>query len=317
MQKMLTIAATLLVLQIGLVVFFYKSETGQKTTTPDTPFLGMKADQVTAFEITGPQKERVVVEKIGTDWIIKDSFGAPANGEQVNAFITKLSELKKGFAVATSAGAAKRFKVADDQFERHVVLREKDQIVGEFYVGTSPGFRQIHARKAGTDEVLAVALSTFELETGVSPWLDKNLFKLKKEDIVLLSFPGFVLRKKDDKWQLEGSETGQETDSKGVEELVNKVTDLTIEAVMNPQETQPLFAGTPALKYSVTRKDGTTAEFSFVKPEGDYYVLKQSERDLYCKVHTIQVESLQKITRDTLIKKEEGEKPGEADTDNK
>lgn len=317
MQRMLTLAATLLVLQIGLVVLFYMGNTEPKRGAPDTPFLGMKADQVTAFEITGPQKERIVVEKSEAGWIIQDSFGAPAGDEQVDAFLTKLSELKKGFAVATSAGAAKRFKVADDQFERHVILRGKDQIVGDFYVGTSPGFRQIHARKAGTDEVFAVALSTFELETGAQPWLDKNLFKLKKEDIVSLSFPGFVLRKKDDKWQLEGIEEGRKTDSKGAEELVNKVADLPIEAVMNPQETQPLFAGAPALKYSVTRKDGTTVEFSFVKPEGDYYVLKQSERDLYCKVHTIQVESIQKITRDTLIKKEEGEKPGEADSDNK
>ena len=317
MQRMLTLAATLLVLQIGLVVLFYMGDSERKTVAPDTPFLEMKADQVTAFEITGPQKERVVVEKNGTGWIIQDSFGAPAGEEQVKAFLTKLSELKKGFAVATSAGAAKRFKVADDQFERHVILREKDQIVGEFYVGTSPGFRQIHARKAGTDEVLAVALSTFELETGVLPWLDKNLFRIKKEDIVSLSFPDFVLRKKDDKWQLEGLEEGRETDSKIVEELVNKVADLPIEAVMNPQETQPLFTKAPALKYSVTRKDGTTVEFSFVKPEGNYYVLKQSERDLYSKVHAIQVENLQKITRDALIKKEGGEKPEEADTNNK
>lgn len=314
MQKMISIAATLLIIQVGLAVFFYKGEPAQKTTAPDTPFLGMKSDQVSAFEITGPQKERLVVEKIGAEWIIKDSFGAPANGEQVKALITKLSELKKGFAVATTAGAAKRFKVADDQFERHVVLREKEQIVGEFYVGTSPGFRQIHVRKAGTEEVLAAALSTFELETGVELWLDKNLFKIKKEDMVSISFPGFVLEKKADTWQLQGLESGWKTDEKNVAELLNKVAELTIQAVMNPQETTPLFAKAPAFKYSVTRVDGKTAEFSFIKPEENYYVLKQSERELYGKVNSLQVEGLQKITSDALRQKETTEKPEEADT---
>lgn len=317
MQKMISIAATLLVIQIGLAVLFYKGESAQKTTAPDAPFLGMKSDQVSAFEITGPQKERLVVEKIGTEWIIKDSFGAPANGEQVKTLITKLSELKKGFAVATTAGAAKRFKVADDQFERHVVLREKEQIVGEFYVGTSPGFRQIHVRKAGTEEVLAVALSTFELETGVELWLDKNLFKIKKEDMVSISFPGFVLEKKADTWQLQGLESGWKTDEKNVADLLNKVAELTIQAVMNPQEATPLFAKAPAFKYSVTRGDGKTAEFSFVKPEENYYVLKQSERELYGKVNSLQVEGLQKITSDALRQKETTEKPEEADTNTK
>jgi len=312
---MLTVAATLLVIQIGLVMLFYLGDTKQKTAAPDTPFFEMKADQVTALEIIGPQKERVVLEKSGTGWIIQDSYGAPAGDEQVKALLDKLAELKKGLAVATTAGAAKRFKVADDQFERHVILREKDQIVGEFYVGTSPGFRQIHIRKAGTDEVFAVALSTFELETGVPPWLDKNPFKLKKEDIVSLSFPDFALQKKDEKWQMEGLEEGRETDSKAVDELVNKVADLTIEAVMNPQETEPLFVQPSALKYSVTRKNGTTAEYSFAKAK-DYYVLKQSERDISCKVHKIQVENLLKITRNTLVKEEGGEKP-EEDTNNK
>lgn len=317
MQKMISITATLLVIQIGLAVVFYKGETGQKTTAPDTPFLEMKSDQVSAFEITGTQKERLVVEKIGAEWIIKDSFGALANGEQVKAFITKLSELKKGFAVATTAGAAKRFKVADDQFERHVVLREKEQIVGEFYVGTTPGFRQIHARKPASDEVFSVALSTFELETGVEAWLDKNLFKIKKEDMASISFPDFVLEKKAGTWQLQGLESGWKTDEKNVADLLNKVADLTIQAVMNPQETTPLFTKAPAFKYSVTRGDGTTAEFSFVKPEENYYVLKQSERELYSKVNSLQVESLQKITRDALLQKETTEKPEEADTNTK
>ena len=42
-------------------------------------------------------------------------------------------------------------------------------------------------------------------------------------------------------------------------------------------------------------------DFRLVKAEGDYYVLKQSERDLYCKVHSLLVESLLKASRDSLI----------------
>ena len=166
MKKIIIIAAALLVLQIGLAVTLHVGDRGSAIMTPDTPLLGFAVDAVTAVEITGPEKDRIVLQKRGTSWVLPDSFAAPANTEQVSALLARLAGLKQGFAVATSSAAAKRFKVADDLFQRHVVIKAGDSVVGDLYVGTSPGFRQIHARKAGAEGVFAVELSTFEMETG-------------------------------------------------------------------------------------------------------------------------------------------------------
>lgn len=89
---------------------------------------------------------------------------------KLHSILTKLSGLKQGFAVGTTAAAVKRFKVADDLFQRHVVQAGENP-VGDLYLGTSPGYRQIHARKAGTENVVAVELSTFELEPKADQWL--------------------------------------------------------------------------------------------------------------------------------------------------
>ncbi len=301
MKKIIMIAAALLVLQIGLAVTLYVGGKGSALITPDTPLLGFAVDAVTAIEITGPEKDKIVLQKSGTSWVLPDSFAAPANTEQVSALLTKLAGLKQGFAVASSSLAAKRFKVADDLFQRHVVIKAGDSVVGDLYVGTSPGFRQIHARKAGSEGVLAVELSTFELETGADQWLDKNMFKQKEEDIDTISFAGFSLQKKDSGWQLADLPEGQITDAKAAGDLVAKVSGLTVQTILRPQEVESLFAKDPALHYTITRKGGGAVDFRLVKAEGDYYVLKQSERDLYCKVHSLLVESLLKVSRDSLI----------------
>ncbi len=301
MKRTITIAAALLALQIVVAVALFFGDKGKDISTPDTGFLGFAADAVTALEISGPEKEQIILQKSGSGWIIAGAPAAPASVAQVTALLDRLAALKQGFAVATSAGAAKRFKVADDVFQRHVVLKAGDKVVGDLYVGTSPGFRQIHARQAGAGGIFAVELSTFELETGVDQWLDKNLFKIKEDDMTAIAFADFSLEKKEDGWQLAGLQEGQLTDAKAAGDLVAKASGLIIQAVLKPQEAEPLFAKAPVLHFTITRKDGGAAEFRLVKAEGDYYILKHSERDLYCKVHSLQVESLLKVGRDSLI----------------
>ena len=301
MQRIITIAAALLVLQVGLVVALHFGDKGHDLLPPDTPFLEFVPDAVTTLEITSPDNNRIVLQRKDNGWILPEFFSAPANSEQVTVLLARLISLKQGFVVATSDTAAKRFKVAEDIFQHHVVLKAGDRVVGDFFVGTSPGFRQIHARKAGSTGVIAIELSTFELETGAEQWLDKNMVRIKNEDIEAIAIGNITLEKKDSGWQLEGLPEGRITDAKAAADLVNKVTGLTIQTVVKPQEAEAFFAGTPALQYTVTRKGGNKVEFRLVKAEGDYYLVKQSERDFYCKVHKLQIESLLKASRDTLM----------------
>ncbi len=314
MHRTITMAAVLLAIQIGLAVALYFGGSEQETVTPGTPLLGVPAEAITGLEISGPEKDRIIVQKSDAGWILPESLGAPANGEQVTALLTRLADLKKGLAVATSPTAAKRFKVAEDLFERHVVVKEGDRVVGDFYAGTSPGFRRIHAREADRDEIVTVELSTFELPTAVDQWLDKNVLRIKEDEIAAISFADFALRKIDKNWRLEGLAEGRETDPKAAQELVDKVAGLTVQAVVKAEEAAPLFSGTPVLHYTVDRKDGGTTTFTFAKAAGDSYVVKQGGDDHYYKVHPLQVEGLLKTTGETLVKKAEAEMAKEAES---
>lgn len=314
MHRTIIMAAVLLAIQIGLAVALYFGGSEKETVTPDGPLLGVKAEAITGLEISGPEKDRIVVQKSDGGWILPESFGASANGEQVTALLTRLADLKQGLAVATSPAAAKRFKVAEDLFERHVVVKEGDQVVGDFFAGTSPGFRRIHARRADRQEIVAVALSTFELPTATDQWLDKNVLRIKEDEIAEMSFADFTLRKVDKIWQLDGLAEGRETDAKAARDLVDKVTGLTVQAVLKAEEVAPLFSGLPALHYTVTKKDGGTTTFTFAKAEGDSYVVKKGGDDHYYKIHTLQVEGLLKATGESLVKNAEVEAEKKSDS---
>lgn len=90
-----------------------------------------------------------MLEKSATGWILPETFSEPADAEQVDKLLEKLATVKQGLAVATTEGAPKRFKTAEDAFERHLVIKEGDNTVGDFYLGSSAGFRHSHVRKAG------------------------------------------------------------------------------------------------------------------------------------------------------------------------
>lgn len=314
MHRTIIMAAVLLAIQIGLAVTLYFGDSEKETVTPDSPLLGIKAEAITGLEVSGPDKERIVVQKSNGRWLLPESIDAPANGEQVTALLARLAALKQGLAVATSPAAAKRFKVAEDHFERRVVVKEGDRVAGDLYAGTSPGFRRIHARRADRQEIVAVELSTFELPTAADLWLDKNVLKVKENEITAISFADFTLREIDKTWRLEGLAEGRETDAKAARDLVDKVTGLTVQAVVKAEEAAPLFAGTPALVYSVTTKDGGTTTFTFNKAEGDAYVVKRGDDVHYYKIHTLQVEGLSKVTGESLVKKAEVEMEKKTDS---
>lgn len=311
MKRIIVAAGLLLALQIVLAVALHLGGDDTLQTPPESRLFAFKAEAVTGLTITDDSKGSITLIKGDKGWVLPGTFDAPAGAEQVTALLEKLAGLKQGLPVATSAGAATRFKVADDLYQRHVVLREGDKVVADLYIGTSPGFRQIHARKADSQEVVSVNLSTFELETAADQWLDKKMFAVKEEDIAALVFPTFTLRRNGAEWQMDGLGEGEKTDATAAADLVGKVSGLTGQSVVAAETASPFFTGEPALRFTVQRKDGGELVYTLAKGGEDAYYLQQSQRQHYGRVHKIQAEGLEKAARDGLIAKAAGS--GEAD----
>jgi hypothetical protein len=315
MKKMIIAAMVLLVAQIGLALALNISNKGISAGAPDTLFLTFSPDAVHSLEITNGEGKSVVIEKGKDGWIVPAHFSAPVDGTKVKGLVDKLAGIKQGFVVATTADAAKRFKVDAGSFEDHVVLKSADKTLADFYVGTSPAFRQIHARRDDSNQIVAIPLSNFELETAVDKWLDTSVGTIKDDDLTGLTIGEINLKKVADGWQLEGLKEGEKANKEEINTLVTKARGMSIEDVLDPAKVAELVAK-PVFSYTTVHKDGRKVEYLFGKGKEDFYVMKLSDRDLYFKVHSLLVDAVRNITRDKLVKVEKAAESKVESTEN-
>jgi len=300
MQKLIIAATVLLLAQIGLLSAIYMGTKDKEAGAPGTLFLAFSPDEVQTLAITDGEGKGVILEKDKGGWIVPAYFSAPVDLNKVITLLDKLAGMKQGFVLATSEEAAKRFKVDSEGFENHVVLRGAEKTLADFYVGTSPAFRQVHARRGESDEIVTLPLSGFELESTADKWLDTSLAMVNEENLTGLAFDRFSLKKADDGWQLEGMKADEKLNRPEVDKVVNNARSLIVQDVLDPAKASALF-DKPAFHFTTVRKDGRKVDYLFARGDKDSYVLKMSDRHLSLKVHAIPVEALQKVTRDTLL----------------
>lgn len=304
MKKWLYAGVALLFVQIALVVILNVNHRQDLAAfTPHENLLHFSPSAVDTITVLGAKNDKVTLQKVDGTWLLPELFKAPADEKKVEGLLHKLADLKEGLAVATTKGAAKRFKVGKDNFERHVILKKGNQTVADFFLGTSPEFRMVHARVHDRPEVVSVKLSTYEVEAQPDLWLDHHLAAVDQEKIGTLSMGDISLTRKDGTWSLAGLAPTEELNTAQVNDLLEKISTLNVDGVLDPTTDQDLFKKSPALTIAMTLTDHSTRTYTFAKPakEGDY-VLKSSAHNELFKVGDYVVDGLQKFSRKSLIK---------------
>ena len=249
------------------------------------------------------EKQHVRLQRQDGKWLLSEEEGFPADGQSVEGLLDKLAALDKGWPVATTGTAAKRFKVADAQFERKLTLLAGDESLAELYVGTSPGFRKAHVRPAGADEIFAVAFNSWEASAKPDDWIDKDILKLDGDEVQQIEMPGVSLQRQDDRLRLTDLTAEEETDAEAVKNLLSKLTGLYILASLGTQEKPEWRQDKPALEIRLVEQDGKTLNYRFSQPtEETYYVLKRSDIPYYLKVGAFSVKPFLETTREKLVR---------------
>jgi uncharacterized protein DUF4340 len=167
----LVLLTAVLVLQLVLVLLFRMQS--QPTTDDESVMLSFEPSQVEGITLSDGNLE-VSLTRIEDGWQVG---GYPADADKVSSMLEKLAALDTRWPVATTPASAVRFEVAQDNFQRRVILDGVDDLAA-LYLGTSPGFQKVHGRRADSDSIYSIGLSNFELPANIDGWLDKKLFAL-------------------------------------------------------------------------------------------------------------------------------------------
>ncbi|TNF85823.1 MAG: DUF4340 domain-containing protein [Gammaproteobacteria bacterium] len=177
--------------------------------------------EVTALTIEDGDGNVVSLQSIDGKWRLGE---LPADGNKVDDAIASLAGGSASWPVATSESSQARFEVTDGTFQRRVAFGSASGELATLYLGSSPGFRRIHAREASSEAIFSIDFGVHELPTDASDWLDAEL--LQTEAISSLTFPGgeVLSRAEDDVWTIDG----QPADAEAAERYVDRIEKLSV-----------------------------------------------------------------------------------------
>ena len=301
MKSGILILSLVLVAQVVLAVTFNLNRAEHGAFQSQEKLLATDPAAADAVVIEG-EEARIRLTRDDGVWRLPESHGFPASGSKVEQVMAELAALQKGWPVATSADAAQRFKVASQAFERKIVFQQGDSEVATLYMGTSPGFRKIHARLEGENEIYAVPFSAYQAGVEAGDWLDAEFLKLDTQDISAVQLPDVKLQRESDGVDVVDLAADEETVKSEAEGVLRKLAELRVQEVLGNEPDARFRQDEPALSASVTLKDEQTLTYTFSKPQdADYYVVKRSDQPYFLKVAAFTVDDIKAIDRETLV----------------
>ncbi len=311
-NRTITILGIVLVLQLAAAAALQLQGPDTRNAQNSAALLSFDPKGVDDIRISDPEGASVELRRQDGAWQLPALAGFPADQGAVDRLLGKLAAMKQGWPVATTPAAARRFKVAEDDFERHIVLAHGGQTVAEVYVGTSPGLRKVHVRRPDQQAIYAVAFNTYDAPVKTAGWIDKGIVHMDRQALQRIELPALTLLRKDGTWRLADLTDGEEMVTEEVDNLVGQVSTVTISDVL---EKAPASPGKPVLAYTLQTQSGDRREYRFYKSAGkeEGYVLKTSARKEYFRVPPFYVDSIKAASRDKLVRKKAAEDVTKAD----
>ena len=246
--------------------------------------------------------DSVMLKKQGGKWQLSESGNFPASQGDVEQLLDKLAALKKGWPVARTRSAARRFMVDEEQFERKLILLSDGDTQATLYVGSPPGFRKVYVRPADGDDIYAVDFNTWEANAQDDDWIDKGILTLDATVVERLEMPGIIMQRQDGRLQLMNLEGEEQTNVEESSALLGKLAGLRVQSLLGSEAEPEYRQDDPALEVRMTREDGEVLGYRFSKPrDAAYYVLKRSDLDYYFKVADYLVDPVKETTRERLV----------------
>ena len=272
MKRYFNLLWVVLALQLGLAAWFMWQ--GERAGgEPDTrPLLATPIDEVDRMVI-GDAEGTVTLQRVGGHWQLLSSPGLPAEQEKVREVLGKISASITEWPVATTTDSQERLEVSAEKFQRHIQLYRGQESLAGFYLGTSPGFRQVHLRREGDYGVYVVELAVNDLPANVDAWVDKSL--LAVADLTRITAADYTLAStRDDGWEFEQPLAGLEppsaaADDQAAKRLASALSSLRVQSLAEDAAAE-MAEGENAI-IRVEAADGSYV-YRFTAADGEHYV---------------------------------------------
>ncbi len=275
MSERIGLLGGLLAAQLAIIAgLLLGSGLGSDAGSPQ--LLSFDPANVTKLAVSG-EEGAVQLVRDGEDWQLEleseqDANRLPADGGKIRDLLADLADLDAPWPVATSDDSAERFEVTEDNHQRRLIIEDGDGLVADLLLGTSPGYRRVHARVSGEGDVYSIDFSNFEAPTDADQWLDKALLAAKGEVSSVVLEDAWRLERPDGAWQIDGAPA----DAEAADDLARRFTNLRVLGMLDDEGAiagDSDAAEDPAGVFRVTDEDGEHRLTLFHEAEEDDYSL--------------------------------------------
>jgi hypothetical protein len=250
MKQLINALLAIFVIQSAMVAALYWPSAGLMQVLSNEKLVPFPADILDEIHIGDDKGNEAVLVKAGKQWILPDLSGLAINPELIDGLLQGVIQSKTGWPIASSVAARQRFALTDYNFRRRLTLIGNGELLGTIYLGTSPGFRRVHAKNSVQDAIFEIGYNSTDASALASDWLDKRTLQLHSP--VSISSENYSLRKKDDNWR---SDTGDTPDRRELEALLLALSSVQIDGVAAAGAQQTLSIAVPELKLSIETAD--------------------------------------------------------------
>ena len=196
MSRWLAFGLLLLMAQAALLVFrqWPAAVPGESATEVTQQLLRSDAIPL-QIQVRDENGNQTLLRREGDDWLLPGAEQLPADPVKIQALLDVLRAPRHEWPVASTSAARQRFAVADYLFQRQLTLQLADGSEAVIYLGTSPGFRKVHARREGQQDIYAIAYNAHDVPATDGGWLEPRLLQTRiplaiAADAYSLSFDG-------------------------------------------------------------------------------------------------------------------------------
>lgn len=256
---------TILIIQCGLVATLYWPHSEKLDTDASKPLLPLDPDTIDEIYVEDEQGNEAVLLMMSGHWLLPDLEGMPIDTQMVEKLIDSISHRAGEWPVATTASSRQRFQVAAYHFQRRISLIGNGELLGTIYLGTSPGFRKVHARNDDGEAIYSIPYNVYDAPANNDAWLDKALLQIP--DPLRISSADYTVTKQGTGWV---SAQGTEPDSRELSALLLGLRSLQIEGIADADMQRTLAIAAADLRVEIETADGTTSLALFTVGEQNF-----------------------------------------------
>ena len=223
-----TVTALLLVflIQCGITAAVYWRTPGPVSPSMVQSLAPLDAGSIDEVRIGDNYDNETVLVKAGDRWLLPYLGGLPADPGKVDKLLDGITHPPEGWPVAKTTTARQRFQVADYYYQRRVTLLEAGVQLDTIYLGTSPGFRKVHARSQAADAIYSITFNAFDAPAISGAWLEPRLLQVRAP--LRIAADSYSLHFDGTKWL---SGTGRAPDERELEALISALRSLQVDGV--------------------------------------------------------------------------------------